>query len=327
VSFKAKVSATTNLDNLKCAIVSWSGTADTYTTDIVSAWNAEGTNPTLVANWTYENTPVNLSPTTSYATYRVQGIIDASSVANVAVFIWSDVTTTTVTSDILYLADVQAEIGAVATPFERRHRVLETLLVNDTLNRPVLAFSSTTDRDAQLSSPTTGSLTSFTAGSVFDGLYYYDGVAWRPPWNAPWGHVVSASDGTARTSSGTTALKVGNVSDATATLFGNRRLRLTFSCTWNGSTLNDEFNFTFYYGGLVTQISDPQHVYIQETTAGRTVTTTFVRYLSTPSAASASTVFNVTVTRTTGSGTITLRNANYSSIFIVEDMGPSGVPI
>ena len=31
ISFQAKVSATANLDNIKCAIVAWSGTADTVT--------------------------------------------------------------------------------------------------------------------------------------------------------------------------------------------------------------------------------------------------------------------------------------------------------
>jgi len=42
LSFSAKVSATTNLDNVKCAIVAWSGTADSVTSDIISAWGVEG---------------------------------------------------------------------------------------------------------------------------------------------------------------------------------------------------------------------------------------------------------------------------------------------
>lgn len=119
LSFKAKVSATTKLDNAKAAIVSWSGTADTVTSDIVSAWNVEGTNPTLVANATYENTPANLGLTTSYATYSVTAAVDTASAANIIVFIWSDVTDTTL-GDFLYVTDVQLELGSVATPFERR---------------------------------------------------------------------------------------------------------------------------------------------------------------------------------------------------------------
>jgi hypothetical protein len=119
LSFKAKVSSTTKLDNVKAAIVAWSGTADTVTSDIISAWGAEGTNPTLIANATYENTPANLNVTTSYASYSLSANIDTASTNNIIVFIWSDVTDTTA-GDFLYITDVQLEPGTVATPFERR---------------------------------------------------------------------------------------------------------------------------------------------------------------------------------------------------------------
>jgi len=119
VSFQAKVSATTKLDNVKCAIVAWSGTADTVTSDIISAWGAEGTNPTLIANATYENTPANLNVTTSFATYSVTATVDTASTSNLILFIWSDVTDTTL-GDFLYITNVQLERGSTATPFERR---------------------------------------------------------------------------------------------------------------------------------------------------------------------------------------------------------------
>jgi len=117
LSFKAKVSSVTKLDNVKCAIVAWSGTADTVTSDIISAWGVEGTNPTLIANATYENTPANLSVTTSYATYSVSAAVDTASTKNIIVFIWSDVTDTTL-GDFLYVTDVQLEKGSAATDFE-----------------------------------------------------------------------------------------------------------------------------------------------------------------------------------------------------------------
>lgn len=119
LSFKAKVSATTKLDNVKAAVVAWSGTADTVTSDIISAWGAEGTNPTLIANATYENTPANLSVTTSYATYSLTANVDTANTKNIIVFIWSDVTDTTA-GDFLYITDVQLEAGSTATEFERR---------------------------------------------------------------------------------------------------------------------------------------------------------------------------------------------------------------
>jgi hypothetical protein len=117
LSFKAKVSSTTKLDNVKAAIVAWSGTADTVTSDIISAWGVEGTNPTLIANATYENTPANLGVTTSWASYSITAAIDTASTKNILVFIWSDVTDTTL-GDFLYVTDVQLEAGSTATGFQ-----------------------------------------------------------------------------------------------------------------------------------------------------------------------------------------------------------------
>lgn len=116
VSFNARVSATTKLDNVKCAIIAWDGTSDSVTSDIVSAWNVEGTNPTLVANWTYENTPSNLGLSTSWARYSVTASVDTASVKNIGVFIWSDVTDTDL-GDFLYITDVQIEHGTIASKF------------------------------------------------------------------------------------------------------------------------------------------------------------------------------------------------------------------
>ena len=116
-SFKAKVSATTKLDNVKAAIVAWSGTADSVTSDIISAWGAEGTNPTLIANATYENSPANLNLTTSYATYFVSAAVDTASTKNLILFIWSDVTDTTA-GDFLYIAESKLELGSTATAFQ-----------------------------------------------------------------------------------------------------------------------------------------------------------------------------------------------------------------
>lgn len=115
-SFKAKVSATTKLDNVKAAIVAWSGTADTITSDIISAWGAEGTNPTLIANATYENTPTNLNLTTSYASYSISAAVDTASTQNLILFIWSDVTDTTL-GDFVYIAESKLELGSLATSF------------------------------------------------------------------------------------------------------------------------------------------------------------------------------------------------------------------
>lgn len=119
-SAKVKVLSTTNLDKFKMAIVEWTGTADTVTSDIVSAWNAEGTNPTLIANASYVNTPVVITPTTSWAEYSVTGTV-SSSATNIIVFIWSDVTTTSTGSvDVMYVTNCQLEPGLQVSQYHYR---------------------------------------------------------------------------------------------------------------------------------------------------------------------------------------------------------------
>jgi hypothetical protein len=119
LTFKARVSSVTKLDNIKAAVVAWTGAADAVTSDIISAWGVEGTNPTLITDAVYENTPVNLGVSTSYATYSIAANVDAANAKNIIVFIWSDVDDTTL-GDFLYITDVQLEPGTVATPFEVR---------------------------------------------------------------------------------------------------------------------------------------------------------------------------------------------------------------
>ena len=99
-------------------MLSASFTADTLTSDFVSAWNA-GANITPIANWTIEGS-AQFSPTTSWVTYKLENVaIDTASTANVAVFIWCDDETTNA-GDFLYITDVQLEKSAVATEFENR---------------------------------------------------------------------------------------------------------------------------------------------------------------------------------------------------------------
>jgi len=124
LSFSARTSGS-SIGNLKAVILSWNSTADTVTSDVVSAWGADGVTPTFAANWTAENTPQNLAPSNTWTRYSITATLDTASTNNVAVFIWSDDMTTTL-GDFLYITDVQLEVGSLSTPFERK-------LMNQTL--------------------------------------------------------------------------------------------------------------------------------------------------------------------------------------------------
>ena len=119
LSFQAKVS-NARIGTIRAAILSWSFTADTITSDFVSAWNAGANITPLAPNWTIEGS-AQFSPTTSWATYKLENVaIDTASTANVAVFIWCDDQTNPLAGDFLYITNVQLEKSAVATEFENR---------------------------------------------------------------------------------------------------------------------------------------------------------------------------------------------------------------
>ena len=120
VSLQAKLKASdARIGDVRMAVLEWTGTADTLTSDVVSSWGSAGTNPTLAASWAYLGTPANLSPTTSWATYRVEGLTVGASANNLAVLIWCDDKTTTA-GDTLTITDVQLEEGPTCSGVERR---------------------------------------------------------------------------------------------------------------------------------------------------------------------------------------------------------------
>jgi hypothetical protein len=121
LSFKARKGASNaTVDTMRAVVLAWDSTADTVTSDVVSAWNVSGTNPTLVANWTAENTATDLTLTNSFQTFKIEGIsADTASAKNLAVFLYYNDADGTV-GDFIYITDVQLELGSVATEFERR---------------------------------------------------------------------------------------------------------------------------------------------------------------------------------------------------------------
>lgn len=122
LSFEAKVTNATKLSDIRAVVLAWDGAVDTVTSDIVSAWNVEGTRFTPVGNWTAENVDSNLGVTTSWVRYTINGIsIDTASATNVGVFIYqNNVATNDTTGIFLEITNVQLENGSVATDFEYR---------------------------------------------------------------------------------------------------------------------------------------------------------------------------------------------------------------
>lgn len=127
LSFDARTTSG-QVENVRAAVIAWDGAADSVTSDIISAWAVEGTNPTLVANWTYENTPIDIVLSNVYQTFKIEGIdLDTAATKNLAVFLWVD-DTDIAAGDLLYVGKVKLEPGSKATPFLKRSYVEELLL-------------------------------------------------------------------------------------------------------------------------------------------------------------------------------------------------------
>lgn len=129
-SFEARAGGSNaTVDKLRAAIISWQGTADSITSDVVSSWGAEGANPTLATNWTYESTPADLTLTTSFQQFTIENAsIDTASTKQFGLLIWCDNSDGTV-ADTVFIGNVQMVEGAQApSQFLARNYQLETAM-------------------------------------------------------------------------------------------------------------------------------------------------------------------------------------------------------
>jgi hypothetical protein len=130
--FKHRTPAANRIRNIRAAVVPWGGAEDAPVSDLVSAWNAEGANPTLAGSWgPFEEAgagpPANIAVTQdAWGETVIQNItVDTATVTNLALFVWCDDADAAI-GDILYLADIHLESGAVANtviPAEPGHEL------------------------------------------------------------------------------------------------------------------------------------------------------------------------------------------------------------
>ncbi len=116
VRFKVKCTGS-SISNVRVYLLAWDGTANVVTSDCISSWGSAGNDPTLVANWTKENTASNLPVTTTISEKVIDSIVvDTASVKNLGLLIIVDDTDASV-GDYLELGDIKLESGAVSTEY------------------------------------------------------------------------------------------------------------------------------------------------------------------------------------------------------------------
>jgi hypothetical protein len=120
--WKARTETSHVINNHKAALLSWAGTSDAPTKDVVSgaSWGAAGTDPTWATSYTNELTMAVQALSTSWGTYGLPAIaVDTASAKNVAIVFWIDDTDAAI-GDILYITDISLVKGAATQPIVYR---------------------------------------------------------------------------------------------------------------------------------------------------------------------------------------------------------------
>lgn len=120
----------TGIAAARMAVLIWTGTADAVTSDVVGTWGAG--NPTLATNWNYIGTPAGITISSTRTRYSINNLLipdTTANINNVAVFIWTP--SQEASTDVLNVARVKLEPGAVATDFTGRGQAAELREINN----------------------------------------------------------------------------------------------------------------------------------------------------------------------------------------------------
>lgn len=119
LSYSMEISAN-GISSIGSAVIAWNGAADQPTSNFVTAWNAQGVNPTLAAGWQYVGTPkyFNVGVSTTIYSTTLTSMVPTSS-NNLAFFFWCDNTNAAVNSTLIVLY-AKLEMGQNITLFSPR---------------------------------------------------------------------------------------------------------------------------------------------------------------------------------------------------------------
>ena len=201
--------------------------------------------------------------------------------------------------------------GAVLTASDMNNYLME---------QSVMYFATEAARDAALSSPEDGMVVYIGSNDADEGLYTYNGTAWRrgPGWNAPWGYI-QYTEVTSNVTSGNNAVILGG---NTISVLNNRRYRITGHVPgYFSSAANNVAEVRIRVGGFDIAGS---RVYTSQITSAENGCNIVALYTATATnAALACNLFSAAVV---GTNHQYLASATIPMSLLVEDIGPSGAP-
>jgi hypothetical protein len=186
-------------------------------------------------------------------------------------------------------------------------------------SQSVMYFATTAARDTAITSPVDGMVAYIGSNDSSEGLYTYNGTAWRkgPGWNAPWGFMASAQSSTTVTTSGSTELTI--VSTAGFTAVSNRYYLLTGYINPYGSVAGNQFTLRLRNNSITGT------VLAQSTISVRDYSTNNISIVVSIAAGASAGIF-MTVQLSSGAGTLTSNHLASPAYITLTDIGPSGAP-
>lgn len=121
------VCAGSTATNIRAALVSWTGAADTLTKPVISTFNNVGTNPTLAASYAYlGTTPVNTPITANLTRFKFQNISVPNTCNNLVVMVWYD-DAVAANATTLDMGAIKVEQGPSCTAFKPEEIEIEAI--------------------------------------------------------------------------------------------------------------------------------------------------------------------------------------------------------
>lgn len=175
-------------------------------------------------------------------------------------------------------------------------------------------YATTALRDTAIPAPTDGMMVYIGSNDASEGLYTYNGTAWRrgAGWNMPWGTVAYVQSTTSDTTTGEKVLLTSPAFTAVA----NRYYRVTYYEPSFTNSATDVSYFRIRQGTTIagTALATPPSSIFE--------VKSYIVYVGTFAAGST----NIVGTGLAASGTTTVSRNGGPAYLLVEDIGPSGVP-
>lgn len=189
----------------------------------------------------------------------------------------------------------------------------------DVRDQVIVPFTSTTSRDATITSPVVGMVEYLRTNDVAEGLTTRNSAnQWRLPWNMPWG-VQAVQTFSTSTASGTSGAYADTGATLTFTAVANRRYRYTYSCHRIGCPASAVLQVNPTDAANVAVFNGP----VLSTTATAVDTVLTFQWYETGTAASVTR--KIRATSSTASA-FTFQASSWQTYFTVEDIGPQGAP-